>query len=322
LNIPRLPSAETLFGKHFRGIVYAAIAGAFWGTVFPVGKLLEDVNPLVLALGRFAIGALLLWGVVLFSHTFPGWAMFRKHALRLVWLGATGCFAMGTLGFWSVQYTSPTNTAILMNSNPLLVVLLGGLIGEKLSARRLIGVLIGIAGSALVVLACTPETNVGTSKSEHVFGSLLALGSALSWAVYTLGGKSVVREMDNVFVTAAASTTGSLLLVLTIIAGGMSIPIHTRFVVAVTFLGVFPTAIGFALWYAALKYADAGEIAPLQYLGPIVTAIMSVTMLGDKLVVGQVVGMTLVFAGIYISTIMPVKADRSKQEGAKKDCEL
>ena len=76
-----------------------------------------------------------------------------------------------------------------------------------------------------------------------------------------------------------------------------------RVLLVILYLGVVPTAIGFLIWYIALATEDASRLAPLQFTGPLCTAVLGWTFLGERMTWVSVAGMGLIFAGIYVASI-------------------
>jgi drug/metabolite transporter (DMT)-like permease len=116
-------------------------------------------------------------------------------------------------------------------------------------------------------------------------------------------GKSLVRERGGLVVTSLNMIVGSVPLFLLLIGlGKLTFPSLRAFSV-ISYLAVFPTAIGFVFWYKALEHLDASRLGPLQYLVPIGTAAVAFFFLDERITRVSILGMVLVFLGIYLSTM-------------------
>ena len=147
-------------------------------------------------------------------------------------------------------------------------------------------------------------TGFALIQRKHFIGNLIALAAAICWALYTVMGKRLVRERGGLVVTSLNMIVGSVpLLFLVVGLNELTFPPLKAFLI-IAYLAILPTALGFALWYKALEDLDASQLGPLQYLVPIGTAVVAFFVLGESIRPVSVVGMLLVFLGIYLSTIV------------------
>jgi drug/metabolite transporter (DMT)-like permease len=71
-------------------------------------------------------------------------------------------------------------------------------------------------------------------------------------------------------------------------------------VVAILFLGVGCSGLGYLFWYAALERIDASQVAAFLYVEPLVTLLAAVVLLGESVAVSTIVGGVLVLLGVLI----------------------
>src|SRR4029077_7072478 len=93
---------------------------------------------------------------------------------------------------------------IVPTINPVFTVLLATLIGERLTANKIAGLLVGTVGALLVVAAATGLTFTG----ERLTADLLYLGGAAAWSVYATIGGITTRHGSPLGVTAIAALVG------------------------------------------------------------------------------------------------------------------
>ena len=284
-------------------MIFGFLAGLTWGTTFFFGKYgwKHGADPIFLAFGRYVVAAVLLCALALALRGPEMRATVREHSGGLFFLGLTGIFGRGALGFAALRYTTSINTSILMNANPIFTVLLATLIGERISADKLIGVAAGLAGCALVVTGGTKAAF--TFAPVEILGCLLAVGSAVCWSVYTIYGKRIVREHGSLVATTCAMVVGVVLFIGYMALARTEMNFTPRVLLVILYLGVVPTGIGFLIWYIALATEDASRLAPLQFTGPLCTAVLGWTFLGERMTWVSVAGMGLIFAGIYVASI-------------------
>jgi drug/metabolite transporter (DMT)-like permease len=69
-------------------------------------------------------------------------------------------------------------------------------------------------------------------------------------------------------------------------------------VIAIIFLGVGCSGLGYLFWYAALERIEASQVAAFLYLEPLVTLAAAVTLLGESVAASTIVGGVLVLGGV------------------------
>ena len=209
--------------------------------------------------------------------------------------------------FLALNHSTSVDVSIIMNSNSIFIIPLAVLIGERMTLRGIVGVFTGLLGCALVING--RFTGFQLIQKEHFIGNLIALVAAICWAIYTVMGKRFVREHGGLVVTSLNMVVGSVPLLFILIASGeLTFPPLKAFLI-ILYIAIFPTAVGFVFWYKALEILDAGRLGPLQYVVPIGTAIIAFFFLGESLRLASIVGMALIFLGIYFSTMLSSTSD-------------
>ncbi|MBD3184310.1 EamA family transporter [Candidatus Poribacteria bacterium] len=287
-----------------RAIILGLIASLSWSTVFVAGRYLCNilgVYPLLVAFFRFFLAGLICVFYIIIKGQARSLSLVLKRPARIGILALTGITIMGSSVFWALKYSSAIDVSIIMNSNPIFIIPLSILIGESLNLRKTTGVIVGLLGCALVINGNL--TSFQLTQKEHLTGNSIALVAALSWAVYTVLGKSLVREYGGLLVTSLNMLVGSVpILIILIGLGEFAIPSLNAFL-AILYLAIFPTSIGFVFWYKALEELDASRLGPMQYLVPMGTALIAFLFLNEKLKFVSIAGMFLIFLGIYLTTI-------------------
>ncbi len=193
----------------------------------------------------------------------------------------------------SLNYISAGLTSVLTYSMPLFLSIMAHrwIPGEKLTARKTIGIVIGIIGLFL-------------SLNIHFGGSiwilLLALSSAISWATASLLFKLKLKHCDTVQFTTWQMTIGAAgLLIYTLsFENGES---HWGFmpVVYILFSGVIASALAFVMWNHILRRTEASKASVSLLFVPIVGVISGYIFLDESLSILTMVGILLVLVGIW-----------------------
>ncbi|WP_261381735.1 DMT family transporter [Paenibacillus cremeus] len=194
----------------------------------------------------------------------------------------------------SLNQISAGLTSVLTYSMPLFLSLMAHkwIPGEQLTPRKIIGIALGLAGLSLAM-------NIRLGGSFWTL--LLALSSAISWAVANLLFKVKLKHCDSVQYTTWQMTIGAagLLLYSLIFERGESnwgiMPLAY-----ILFSGIIASALAFVLWNHILSRTEASKASVSLLLVPVVGVISGMVFLHEALRMVTLAGIALVLAGIWI----------------------
>ncbi|HEX2186955.1 MAG TPA: DMT family transporter, partial [Chloroflexota bacterium] len=315
-----------------RGAAYvAAVLAIFgWGSLYPAAKLaLQDVTPLMIALARTAIAAVVLGGLSCAGGggLRPGLRRLRREATRR-WrepclLGLVSFLGTSVMAMTAQAFLPAAINSLLNNLGPLWLALYAVLAGRARHAPLLLaGSTVAIAGVAAVLLGELPFGGVsgsaqgqgtgpgqGPAAAAHslvAVGAALSLGGSLLIAYSNLLARRVMAGRDPLATTAVAAAWASVPLGAALALGvGGSLPAYaaTSSVARglLLWLGVASTAFNFSLWYFALAHLPVTRIANLQYLIPPLGVALAVIVLGEPAGPGLIAGTLAIVGGIALA---------------------
>lgn len=268
------------------------------GSSFVSTKIvLTDVAPLWTAALRFLVAAISLLPFM--------WSSMRRQKLRLrdlPWaklaiigsLQTTGVMAFLNLGLMS---TTPSTAAILMASNPLLVVILARIfLREAITTTALFGLILAFIG----VVICIGIT--GTEYSGIGHGELLVALASACWA-----GSTVLNKKFNLTLSAWVLTFWQMLIgaiLLTLLAAGygqpFSLPTTSAHWGAFAWLCIPASTVAMGLWFAALKIGGSVQTSGFLFLCPLFAAIIAFGVTGQLPHLHEVAGGCLIGIGLYV----------------------
>ncbi|WP_324753036.1 DMT family transporter [Roseovarius sp. Pro17] len=281
-----------------------AILGAMFGAAFMFTKLaLEGVGPRTVAASRLGLGALLL---LVISHLRGGGLpSMRGPRAGMIWLSALGIgIFTNALPFfllsWSQQFVASGFAGVCMAVVPLLILPLAHILvpGEQMNLRRLIGFLIGTIG---VVVLIGPAAFAATGAEFETTARIACIGAALCYAI----GAIIMRlcpDVDMLSLAAAALSIGTVLLVpYALIVEGMpeGVPLHS--LLALLYLGAFPTGIAQLLLVQLIRSAGPVFMSLVNYQVPVWSVFLGIVFLGEDLPTGIYWAMILILAGLAIA---------------------
>ncbi len=281
-----------------RTVAMLALIGAnvIWGASAVASKaVLAHIPPLTLATLRVAVALAVLWPLVARLGDRPA----RGGSTAL--LGLTGVAGFCLFQNVGLRYASATTAALINGGIPMLTALLATLfLGERLSGRRVGGLLLACGGVAsLALLDC--EATLQTS----VMGMVLPVASALSFAAYAVLGRRVFRSANSVAVVAGSTRYGLFFLfpgaILELATVGLG-PLTLQDVVLLLYLGAGCSALAFVLCGYALAQFEAGQAAAFGNLKPLVGVILAIFLLGESPPQSHLIGGALVFLGVVLAS--------------------
>ena len=206
-------------------------------------------------------------------------------------------FALSSLTlFQSYRFMDAGIASTLLFVYPLLVaVIMAAFFRERLSAVTLACILTAVLGIALLYKG-TDGVTLSTA------GTLLVMGSALSYAVYIVGiNQTALKQVATVQVTFYVLLFGLSLFVIRLLgAGGLQVPDRWYLWGNLVALGVFPTAISLLCTTAAIQYIGSTPTAILGALEPVTALFFGMTVFGERLTPRDLAGILLILGAVGV----------------------
>jgi drug/metabolite transporter (DMT)-like permease len=224
-------------------------------------------------------------------------------------MGFVGIFLHQMVQAHGLTLTTAVRTGWLIGVTPIWSAVLAAVfLGEAFGARKILGLFIGLAGALLVITR--GELSAGVLTLPSTLGDLLVLASTWTWAIYTILGRDTLKRLGSARATAAAMFAGWAMMIPFFVAISGWREYHhlsSDSVVAILFLGIGCSGLGYWFWYAALERIDASQVAAFLYLEPLVTLLSAVALLGETVAASTVLGGLLVLAGVLTVQTAPAR---------------
>ena len=206
------------------------------------------------------------------------------------------------LSFSALQRIPASVNGILVATSTIFVALIAAAtLGEALSTTNYLGIIASFIGVALIIQGSTSVFSASI-QGVKVSGFILSLLGALASAIYTIIGRKLKYE-DPLNVTLVAAGSGAILQVITtsVFPGFHSfLTASLQTWLLLLYWGLL-SGLAYFIYYLSLKRMEAARASSFIYLSPIFAAITSAIILGEKLTILFLAGMTLVLIGIRLT---------------------
>ena len=273
------------------------LLGAIWGASFLLIKVgVAEIGPMTLAMLRVALGALAL-GAVLVA---------RKERLpeeRRLWLHLVVMAALGVaLPFaaisWGTQHIASSLSAILNAAMPLFTFIIVALLGsEPAGLRRLLGVLVGLAG---IVILMMPQLLQGGLQAS-LLGQLAVVLAALSYALAAVYANRNLVNQPPLRIACGQLTLATLMLApLALSETSWRAPLTYRSIGAVLVLGILGSAVAYLLYYRLIGQAGATFTSLVTYIIPVFGVFWGRLILNERLAWNAFAALGLILGGLFL----------------------
>lgn len=273
-----------------------------WGGTFIAGRALAgSVSPASAAFFRFAIATVALAVLV---RTIDGRVIIppRHIWFRLLLLGATGIFSYNVCFFTGLQHLEAGRASLIIALNPLAIVIGATLfLQESLTLRQVFGVIVSLIGAFFVITNGHPSMILAGGFG---IGELAILGCVVSWAAYSIIGRTVLTVLTPLSAVFYSSLSGTLLLFPYALTDGSMLQAHSYSSVdwlSLGFLGLLGTAVGFSLYYRAIQTIGASRASVFINLVPFFAIILSWLLLGEAIGIAALSGGLLLLTGVTLT---------------------
>ena len=291
-----------------RSFLAALVSVVLWAAAFVgIRAAGRSFSPGPLALGRLAMGSVLLGALVLSRPTVRP----TRRELGLLVLAGVLWFGVYQVVLNDAERRVDAGTAaMLVLIAPIFIVALAAVfLKERTTPNLLLGGALAFGGVVVIGLATS-------SRSASLVGVMLCLLAALSSAVGMVAEKPVLNRISALQATWTCCAVAAL----------VCLPYAPQLVREwraapagpigwLIFLGVFPTSIAFTTWAYALARGSAGRLAATAYLVPPLTIVLSAIILHEAPSVIAVLGGVLCLVGVVIARRVPKPGSEAPAAG-------
>jgi len=271
------------------------IVVGLWASTFIVTKhAFAEMTPLAFAFVRFGMMTALAFAVL--AVRCRSWRVRRADLPRFALAGLTG-YTLYQLGFvLGLERTSPFSSSLLIAMVPLFTMLILAVRGERTSLHGWVGLGVALAGVALFL------ADQGDAAGTIV-GDALSLGASVSFALYGVVNRPLVRAYPPETYTAYTLLAGGIPLM------AISTPAALRQDwgaisalgwLEIVYMVVLPVYVAYMLWNWAIARRGAAAATSFTLLVPVLSGTLSAWLFGERFGVLKLLGAALVLVGLLV----------------------
>lgn len=287
-----------------KNYIFLMLAVLFWSGNFVFGRLISSsIEPMELSFYRWFFVLVLLSPYILLRYK-NIYSVFKENYLILCTLGALGISGFNTFLYFGLQTTTATNALLINSSTPIFIIVLSSLIfARQISKIQFLGVILSTLGVVFLII----KGNINLfSNIEFTHGDLWVIVSALSWALYCVLLKYKPMKLNPLEFFCSITIIGVLILSVIYTYQGYSITnlnfmSNNEVLFSLMYIVIFPSILSFYFWNSATIAIGASKAGQFTHLMPIFGAIIAYFLLDEVLQFYHLVGMSLIFLGIYLT---------------------
>ena len=269
-----------------------------WGMSFILLKLgLDTITPISLALYRF----LLLFPLILvrlYRYRYGLMRRVRGNWKQFSLLGFTGVTLYHAFQNYGLSLTTASNASLIISANPILITIFDYINNqESVNRYQVIGIVLAFFGVILVIRPLPLSLNpIG------VFGDILTVGSAGSWALYSVYSKTMVARYGAEQVTWLSILFGTVYLFpITFLLESPQIPSSLLIWTLLLVMSLLCSGLAYLLWSQALEELSPTRAGVFLYFLPVVSVSLATIILGEDVNSLFLIGGSFIVVGVYLT---------------------
>jgi drug/metabolite transporter (DMT)-like permease len=300
-----------LLSKKSKAVFFTLLAGALWGTSFPIIKIgLETINPFTFVFWRFLVSAITLVAIMLALRKLD----FRVQNKKLIIFLGIANAAGYLLQYVSMNYTTAAKAALFINLSAIWVALLSPkLLGDTFSRKKILGVLAGLMG----IIFVSTNLNFSALGEGQILADLTLIVSGLTWAIFMVYNKKLVTNSTSA--TLQSMTWILLATFLSIVpfaflAGPGFFQLSGWAWLAILWTAIICWVLPYYLWLEGLKHLSASVSTVLLLSEIVVAVILSIVILKEPITIFSTIGAFLIVIAIALVSLQDKKIKATKAE--------
>jgi len=277
-------------------VILATFLGSGVSVLLKLG--LHDLPPLLLTFARFGLALLVFLPFYLWQRQKAGFSDLK------VFIPVSVLPALNIIFFIiGLQGTSASIAQSLYAGVPILTAIISYfLLGERFTARKIFGALVGFLGVLVIVLL--PAIQGGAAFNGNLFSNLLIFVGVVSFSVYTVICKKMQNRYSPFLFTFFFVLTSTIISLALLVFENHAVALQFSFRswMIILYVSIVGTCLFYFLYQKIIKTASPLVASTILYLQPVFTVLLAMGILGERPTPGFYVGGILALCGVALVT--------------------
>lgn len=282
-----------------RSVLLISFLVLVWGLCWPIYKVALNYTPPILFSGMRT----LLGGILLLIVTIPRYKLIHLKENWPVYLISTIFnvilfFGLQTVG---LQYLPSGLFSVIVYFQPVLVGFLAWLwLGEKMSGLKILGLILGFLGVVVISFK-------SLSATVSVIGVVLALITAISWAIGTVFLKKSGDKVDAIWLVTIQCLVGGFVMSVVGVDTESLAAIHWSlpYISGLLYGAIFGIPLAWLAYFVLVRSGEASKVATCTFLVPLIALVVGTIVLHEPVTMNLVIGLILIVFSIYFVNRTP-----------------
>jgi drug/metabolite transporter (DMT)-like permease len=217
----------------------------------------------------------------------------KKDIPKIIYIAIIGTIIADLLYFYALSKIPVINAVLIGHMQPIFIIIMGYIIlkSDRITKYDIIGIFFMIISGLFVT---TKSIDNILLFKFGTYEDLIVLISTIAWASTAIIMRKYLKHLNAGLITFYRFLFASLFFIIYFIVTSNIIKINIFQII----IGII-VAIGTILYYIGLKRIKAAQVSGLELSAPFFAAILGFIILGEQLTILQIIGIILLFAGIY-----------------------
>jgi len=275
-----------------------------WGSTYLAIRYgVATIPPFLMGGVRFLIAGTLLYG---WSRFRGGAKPNRHHWKNAAIIGALLLLVGNGAVAWAEQRVDSGMTSLLVATVPLWLVLAEVFQGHRPAMLQWLGVAVGLVGVSILVM---PSGNGLYASVDRAGAAVLMIGS-ISWTIGSLFSRTASLATPASMASGMQMLCGGAFMMTVSFLRGEWASVHLSAIsgtsiVALVYLIVFGSIIGFSTYMWLLKVARPAAVGTYAYVNPLVAVLLGVMVAGERLPPSATLAMVVILASVVLVSLSP-----------------
>ncbi|MDO6654709.1 EamA family transporter [Anaerobacillus sp. 1_MG-2023] len=287
--------------QHRKSVVLIIVGAMLWGTTGTAQSFAPLASPIAIGAIRLAFGGLTLLVLLFVQRKL----LISSKSIPYIIAASIAMAAYQPLFFSAVLQTGVAiGTVVAIGSAPVFSGILEWLIQKQMPEKK------WWLSTGLSILGCALLVSNGDSIRVDLIGIVMAFGAGLSFAVYTLISKRLVRTYLPDTIVAVVFTLSALLLSPLLFFYDLSWLLEINGLLVALHLGILATGLAYLLYARGLVGVSSATAVTLSLTEPLTASLLGVLIVGEVLSLMSWIGIGLLFGGLTILSLPSKKQHR------------